>query len=146
MKSYLDKLNEAKVMLDGYTNSLVQDLKKYAEENPITEEHILEMKKGKRLPVGDLEEYVVDGPGFRMVYSVEQQPMGPCRHLSVSAKSHALVPHPDLVDHIMGLLGFDSELQSRGKVTQLTVWQEKTPFGPAINVLEPINVERREDA
>ena len=67
--------------------------------------------------------------GFRAVYSIEEHPIGWCRHLSVSVSTKNRVPSVPAVEMIMHEFGF------KGTITeQLNVWLEDTE-PKAANVL-----------
>ena len=74
---------------------------------------------------------------YRLTYSVERQPCGLCRHLSVSVgePAQSLLPHPGALRILGGLFGF------MGSLADWMVWEEKSPEGlRAVNVLQPIAV------
>lgn len=57
-------------------------------------------------PIGDNPNFVCTLPvGFRIVYSIEQQPIGWCRHISVSVDG-AKLPNPMAVRMIADEFGF----------------------------------------
>jgi len=128
------------VKFDEQTIAEIKQVREYADKCPLALGQVQLIASGHCQPVGDFPEFVVNSHlGFRAVYSIEGQPHFHARHLSVSCGKN-LLPARELVAHLMNQFGFDSEL-IEGKVTQLTVWNENTPHGPAINVLEPITAE-----
>ena len=68
-------------------------------------------------------------PKFKVVYSIEEQPVGKLRHLSVSIVESARMPSPHAVDMIMKELGFKHEMM------KCKVWIEESPV-KAVNVLD----------
>lgn len=79
-----------------------------------------EMKKraaGEGSPVGDNPDficYVTDG--YRVAYSIEEQPVGWCRHISVSVDTPKKLPHIGAFEMIMGEFGFRGGVQDCDKV------------------------------
>lgn len=74
--------------------------------------------------------------GFRVTYTVEQQPAGPCRHMSVSVKtlSKRRGPSVEAVQTLMREFGFINPLE------RTMSWLEDTSFGRmAINIVEPLD-------
>ena len=92
-------------------------------------------KKGKpRLPQGFTMEIPM---GYTATYTVEEQPMGLCRHLSVSVPNEKM-PNPAAVQEIMSLFGFETVLGTKMK-TSTAIWEEKyAPGFNAINILEKL--------
>ena len=77
----------------------------------------------------------IDGPWpFFVTFSIETgQPVGPCRHMSMSIRREDRVPHPDAVWLIAAELGFVGGLDS------CQAWPERlNDGGTAINVIQPI--------
>lgn len=56
---------------------------------------------------GDDERFVCHVPdGFHCVFSLERQPCGLCRHLSISINKPRMLPHPAAVSELMTAFGF----------------------------------------
>jgi hypothetical protein len=66
--------------------------------------------------------------GYRVVFSIEEQPIGWCRHLSVSVDKKGKYPTPQAVELIMQEFGMGNDIDN-----SLKVWMEKE--GEAINVV-----------
>ena len=80
---------------------------------------------------GDNEGYSCNIPThFRCVFSYEQQPLGLCKHLSVSVGKDKKLPHPTVIEMIMKEFGFKGGIQD-----QLSVWLEPQENPYAVNVL-----------
>lgn len=57
-------------------------------------------------PAGDYKQHTILIPdGFRVVFSIEEQPLGWCRHLSVSINDPNKYPHEVAVEMIMQEFG-----------------------------------------
>jgi hypothetical protein len=72
--------------------------------------------------------------GFRAAFSFEQQPVGLCLHMSLSAPDKGKVPRPEAVSMILQALGFDPD------ITHHHGWLEEfEPGHDAVNVLIMLN-------
>jgi hypothetical protein len=72
--------------------------------------------------------------GWKVTFSVEEQPFGWARHMSMSSPAKGRVPHPVAVEWTMKALGFVRQLGA------CFVYPEKYEHGRiAINVLEPLD-------
>lgn len=80
------------------------------------------------------QDFTMDIPlGYRVTYTVEDQPIGLCKHLSVSVPKRGKSPHPLAVQEIMKLFKFDRPLE------QCKIWTEEYEKGfTAVNVVEPV--------
>jgi hypothetical protein len=82
---------------------------------------------GESSPAGDFAEYVVNiFQGYRVAYSIEEQPCGWCHHLSVSVDG-AKYPNPVAVQEIVRAFGMGEMAEA------ISIWQEEQV--KAINVL-----------
>lgn len=106
----------------------LRSLQEYADQHPLTVQDVL---SGKVPPAGDSPEYVRILGGGRLVYCIELgQPIGPCRHLSLSLPGGGL-PDPVAVIELGKELGFRPFLEDG------MVWTETLPNGlEAINWLQ----------
>jgi hypothetical protein len=116
---------------------LKEDIKKmveFAEANPFSFDECLDVYNRQALPAGAREgHYIETSFGIRIVYSIEQQPPGDIRHLSVGIDKDEAFPNPVIVEEIMKLIGFESDLNS------CKVDLEKyTPTRGAVSVREVI--------
>jgi hypothetical protein len=116
----------------------IKQLITYAENNVIKLDRLKAMVAKQAPPVGDLPGYRMILPnGYRVVYSVEEQPSGLFRHISISLKNGS--PPPPAIDMIIAEFGFKTKLENgrvrSGPVSQL--WLE----GTALNLLEKIEAE-----
>lgn len=73
----------------------IQSLIVYAQKNPYTIEKLKMIKRGLEIPPGDRQGFSIELPfGFRCVFTIEDHPMGTCRHLSISVNSRDKYPAP----------------------------------------------------
>lgn len=69
----------------------IKGLAKFAEENALSMDDVLDTLNKQKLPVGDDERFVVElSNGIKIVYSIENQEVGVVKHLSVSVKNFML--------------------------------------------------------
>lgn len=104
----------------------------YADAHRVTFETLLHIRVGLARPPGDDPRFVTMIPfGYRCVFTIEKQPMGWCRHLSVSVPNgRGLCPNPLAVDEIMKHFGF------RPTPSEHKMWLEKEQS--AVNLLETL--------
>ena len=113
-------------------------LVKKAQEHPVTLEMLKrQMEKSPSLTCHTTRysEFHIKLPvGFSVVLTIEHQPMGVCRHLSVSISRPGKLPHPAAVSMVMEEFGFQRQL------SDCHFWSEEFDANcRSINVLEPIN-------
>ncbi len=118
----------------------IGQLRHFAENHPISIDHQLDSFNGKAAAPGDYDEFTVNHCGNRIVFSVNEHPfpegVGKVRVLSVSLPDKpGKLPHPKLVELIMGLLGFENDLYHCMDVSE----KEITPTWHCINVIERFN-------
>ncbi len=93
------------------TINAIGKLVDYAEKNPFTMDDLLDIKNGDMECAGENINYMCTIPvGFKVVYSIEKQPKGDVRHLSMSVSTAGRVPNFVAVQEIMNLIGFDNKL------------------------------------
>lgn len=107
----------------------LQKLAKFAEEHPLIVDGSI-----PGVPVGDNPDFVVKLPfGYRVVFSIEDQPGGMVRHLSMSVDTPWKVPNPLAVEMVMQEIGFESPLSDCIKR-----FEDTSPAHTAVNVWEKI--------
>lgn len=117
---------------------IIKEIKKlveYAEANILTIDDLLDIQNGDKEIVGNLEQHMIHIPmGYKIVYSVEMQPAGKCRHLSMSVNSKSGLPIPEAAKEIMQIIGYKNPLD------KCTIWMEDIGNNKkAINILEKID-------
>ena len=115
-------------------NEKLKTLKEYAEQHPVSLDDLFDQVNGERDSVGTMPEYTRHIPdGFKIVFSIEKQPPGDIRHMSVSCKKEA--PPVEAVKLIIEKLGYKHQLES-GKCH---IYMEDVDDGvQAVNVIEII--------
>lgn len=72
---------------------------------------------------------------FLVTFSIENQPVGPCRHMSMSIRRDGRIPHPAALLMVAPLLGF------AGDFHDWSVWAEElSDGGTAVNIVQPLAV------
>lgn len=114
----------------------MQRLRAHAEANPLVLSELkrrFESKEG----IGDDPQFSCRIPvGFKVVFSIEQQPppLGLCRHISISVEQPGRSPHFEAVNMIMAEFGMEGPVQTLKAPSM--VYREDLPGGrSAINVI-----------
>lgn len=92
----------------------IQELKKFAEENPLSMDDLLDMVNEHLPCAGDTKDYSCFlNFGYKIVFTIEIHPMGEIRHTSISAGNlnDDLFPSVQAVKEIIILLGFENKLE-----------------------------------
>jgi hypothetical protein len=125
---------------------ILADIKRvvdYAEAHRYSIHDVFKMMGGRDSmpPPGDDPGHVCNIPvEFRCVFSIEQQPMGWCRHLSVSVSGDGNNPNPVPVFVIAEAFGFGKEPWKSSHVST-----EKIPGNRlAINVIQLLEAKSQE--
>lgn len=110
------------------TDETRKDIKKvieYAENNILDNARLADPKEF--LPVGDNPDHVVHiHDGYRVVFSIEEQSIGLCNHISISVESKDKYPNEHAVNMILN--EFNMSLDN-----SLSIWLEENVR--AINIL-----------
>lgn len=118
------------LILDDEAKESIKMLMCYAQSHVLFLPMMEKTLKGEQAPVGDNPDYVIYiHEGYRIVFSIETQPIGMCKHLSISVRG--TYPHPTAVEQIMQEFGMGNKI---GEV--LNVWIEDETA--AISVLTKI--------
>jgi hypothetical protein len=121
------------LVISPEVQTAIKKVKSYAELNHIPLGDVKKMASGEMEPIGNDDEHSCLIPfGFRCVYSIEEQPTGTFRHLSVSVDAPGKYPAVEAVNMVMKEFGFLQRLGSK----EIHIWEEKE--ADAINVLERI--------
>lgn len=97
------------LVIDEAARKELARVREFAEANPIPQTTLKAMITGNHPPPGDYPEWTAELPhGWRVVFTVEDQPMGRVRHLSVSvdARHQGKCPNPVGIAAIASELGF----------------------------------------
>jgi len=94
------------LVIDEFSKARIERLKQYAENNPLTLQDVLDTLEGKKEPIGDNQHHVIFlFNDFRVVYSIEQQPEGTFRHISVSLTDTDKLPSLQAFEFILEAFG-----------------------------------------
>ena len=68
----------------------------------------------------------------RIVFSIEEQPIGLCRHISISLDASKFLPSTKSMNKIIKKFGFEEEIDN------CYVYVEEFDYANAVNIIEPI--------
>ena len=123
------KMQMRVLQIDDDTRKEIKKVKAFAYRHKVDEANLRATMAGIVEPIGDDPDYVVHiHDGYRVVYSVEEQSIGDCHHISVSVDKKGRAPHPLAVEMILEEFGMKKLEDS------LAVW----PEGIAINIVQEI--------
>lgn len=114
--------------LDAVKTTEIQKVKDYAAAHVLSVEEMLAILHGTRPMPSDNPNHVVMLNDYKCTFTVEQQPFGLTRRLSVFKPNDS--PKGHVVNDIMGVFGMCDLLKA------YKVWVETTPIGNAINAME----------
>jgi len=119
------------LILDDDAKKSIKKLMDYAHSHVLSLPMMQKTMTIELAPVGDIPDHVLYlHEGYRVVFSIETQSVGICKHLSISVRSNATHPHPAAVEQIMQEFGMGTIKEA------LSVWIENETA--AINVLTKI--------
>ncbi|TXI10931.1 MAG: hypothetical protein E6Q68_07185 [Polynucleobacter sp.] len=136
------------LVLNEQTRADIKKVISHAEHNIFTEEDMVDRinNPGKHKPPGDIEEFKCFVPiGFRCVFTIEKQPIGWCRHLSVSIDAKDKVPSFAATLELAREFGMDVKAMEDFDHSWI---EEIEPGKSAVNVLTkitPKNAKTSED-
>lgn len=85
----------------------IKQLIEYARTHPYSREKLQLIVDGMEQAPGDIKPYSISLPvGFKVVFTIEDQPMGICKHLSVSVDDPKKLPSPEAINMIAEEFGF----------------------------------------
>ena len=115
------------LILNEDHKSSITKLLTHAANNIVSLDQIKKMIAGTEKPVGEDPAFNLNFPGgMRVVYSIENQPYGLAKHISISYNNR--LPAIPLVNYLIKFFGFKNQLPSKKTV----VWME----GNAVNIIE----------
>jgi hypothetical protein len=119
------------LVIDEDTKSQIKDIISFAEKHRRDLSTLKKTMEGLVPPVGDILGHSMKiYRGYRAVYSIEEQPCGWCRHLSVSVDAEGKLPSIPAVEVLMGEFGFSGTINDC-----LNVWVEENM---AVNILQQV--------
>lgn len=120
------------LIIDDATKKEIKRVVDFAEANPYSLDDLFDIKNKQKKCAGDSKDYTAYIPvGYKMVFSIEHQPKGAVRHLSVSVDKKGKMPNPEAVKEIMKEVGFFNQLENC-----LVDFEEFSPGYHAVNVIE----------
>ena len=122
------------IVFDDADIESIKALREYAETHTYSMDDMLDLKSKAIETPGDIEDYTRFIMDYKIVFTIDWQPFGNTRHMSIS-KSDKTEPNYYVVLYFMQLLGFE--------------WNIKTCYtymedGYAVNILEPIDKDKFE--
>jgi hypothetical protein len=133
-------MNIRPLIIDDEILAEAEAIVRYATAHPVTIRKVVRMASKSEPPVGDSKEHVLMVQvGYRCVFSIEEQPVGKCRHLSVSVPEKGKAPNERAVLEVMKLFGFKATKFG----PEVMAWLEDIAEDfKAVNVLERSNGEK----
>lgn len=99
------------VIDEAFINSM-KELSDYAENNHFTMDDLLDVYNNQLSPAGDHTEYTRILPfGYKVVFTIEEQPAGNVRHLSMSVDEDDKLPNEIVIREVMKQLGFGKPME-----------------------------------
>jgi len=133
------------LIIDKDAIEAIQKVISYAEAHKVSINQLKEIVAGKKLPAGDDPGHVCFfNDGFRAVYSIEEQPQGWFRHLSVSIEAFK-TPSKEAMTTLVSeeaITMIMTEFGLKYPFKDSTIWIEEdvlTPGGlnvAAVNILQ----------
>lgn len=121
------------LQITDQTKEDIQKLIAYAKAHIVSNDRLKAMVQSPKefYPAGDDADHVVHiHDGYRVVYSIEEQNIGLCSHISISVESRTKYSHEAAVALILKEFGMSLDLATK-------IWLEKTVN--AVNVLQLID-------
>lgn len=124
------------LVIDDKIRADIRRVIEYAEGHLVSTAQVVRAVGNPGLAVGYNEAHCCVVPlGYRCVYSVEKQPDGNYRHLSISVLGDGTAPSPTAVEALMTEFGFCGGLRGVEMI-----WTEDIGnYKKAINLLERVN-------
>ena len=122
------------LLIDQKAKEDIAKVVEYAFANKIETETLKKMVDEKAPPVGDLPGYSCHiFKDFIVVFSIENHPMGWCRHMSISVPNNGKVASIEATEMIMEEFGFQTPLRN----CHVRIEETGDPIRPyAVNVIE----------
>lgn len=112
----------------------IDKLVDFAEKHRINKD-LMQKSMKREWAAGDDPNYICYiEAGYRIVYSIEEQPIGWCRHLSVSVDDPQKSPHPMAVEMLMKEFGFRGGIQEC-----INVWIEENVHLSTGQIVNAVN-------
>jgi len=112
----------------------ITNLINVAENNVQTLDMLKETMEGKREAIGYDKNHTCHILGYRVVFSIEEQPIGNCRHISISNETN--VHMIDEINTIIKAFGFVTDVNVSDDISHK--YLEETNDTQSINIIEKI--------
>ncbi len=123
------------LVIDKEVKAKIAKVIAYAEKHRIVLAALEKLKAGVARPLGNNPSLSCQIPmGYRVTFTIEEQPFGWCRHISISVDGTGW-PNPVAVEAIMQEFGFSTLDNCEGSYLEKNV--------RAINVVELLNKKRK---
>lgn len=119
------------LLIDENSKKTVEGVVEYAEQNRYSRPYMAALMNGAPAPGDDLRHCCYFFDGFKAVFTIEEQPMGWCRHLSISVAAIDKMPSIEAVKMIMREFGIVAQLEDC-----CVYVEDSSP--KAINIISPI--------
>ena len=125
------------LVIDQIAKKDIERVIKYAFVHKIPIETMRKMVSGEVVAPGYSPNYSCEiFQGYRVVLSIEEHPMGWCRHISISVDG-GMLPSIEATKLIIKEFGFESPLENC--MTRIEEMPDDIERPKAIDVIEPIN-------
>jgi hypothetical protein len=122
------------LIIDEETKLKIKQVIASAQFHPWTSDIMRKVMQGEYPPAGDYEELTVTIPvGYKAVFSLEEQPLGWCQHLSVSVDTDGKLPSQEAIAVVMEEFGMGNDLHDC-----INVWVD--PDTQSINILRQSSI------
>lgn len=126
-----------KLYIDEFVEREIKQIIEFAEQNIVSNSALYAAAVGDIKPVASDTRRVCSVPrGFRVIYSVEDQAIGLCRHLTVSLGDSKSLPSKAVINDLMSIFGFEGEMDD------CYIWVEELRTTTAINLIQPLKWDR----
>jgi hypothetical protein len=109
------------LVIDEKAKEKISKLIDYANAHQYSMKDLKKVIFGDHPPAGDYPEHVIAlHKGYKVVFSIEEQPVGLCKHLSISVDTKGKAPSVEAVELIMDEFGMGNDIHDC-----LNVWVEE---------------------
>lgn len=123
------------LLIDNEAKAKIECVMKYAEMNPFSMDEMLDIYNKELSPAGDMDGFAVNlYRGFKVVYSIEKQPSGKFKHISISVDKEGKLPSIESAQLIISEFGFTGNIS--GGTCDKVAMETFAPNHQAINIWE----------
>jgi hypothetical protein len=127
------------LVLTETERALIRQVIDHAAHHVLNRSRIEKIIAGKEEPPGNTPEFTCVIPlGYRCVFTLEEQPPGICRHLSISVLGEGAAPNPEAVEALATEFGFRGGLTEMDAVYPETIAKNKC----AVNLVQSFDAIR----